>query len=64
VVGGAAYRPRHARPRRTPPTTTHDEQPAEPVRIDADGKDWEWAKTALKEQVPEGHELLYIIVGE
>lgn len=44
------------------PTTAHNEAPAEPVRIEAEGDDWGTAKAALHAQVPEGHELLAIVM--
>lgn len=45
------------------PRTTHSEATSDPVRIEAEGPDWETARAALRAQVPEGHQLLHITVG-
>lgn len=42
------------------PITTHNEPTAEPVRIEAEGPDWQAARAALHAQVPAGHRLLHI----
>lgn len=44
------------------PKTEHDQEAGPSVRIEAEGADWETARSALYAQVPEGHQLLHIIV--
>lgn len=44
--------------------TAHDEPAAESVPIEAEGPDWATARDALHAQVPEGHQLLHITVGD
>lgn len=45
------------------PTTAHDEQTAEPTQIEAEGVDFYEARDNLRALVPEGCQLLHIIVG-
>lgn len=45
------------------PTTTHNETAGKALRVQAEEPDWETARAALYAQVPDGHQLLHIIVG-